>query len=277
MLRVHVHLSKRASGCHTKVVDASTSPLPLSPRRSYHPHYPSISMTNTKPHQRRARLTGVTKNIARRDKAEADTVTPRKDCAERKGNNVPLAVRRNQCLREPHCVLTKHAYAQARERQALQTVVDNGEQGVAAQRDLLDHREHILHSRVSVPQKLAPAFTPVSIKGATLDTIVFSNVKRDANAYSQPGHKDIRTGESYHRPLDTEKEEELAPPIFRDQWGTVFPNLSCFLLANWANTGDYRKTEAEVDRLVHEVILAPGFDPKELLLFDSAAFIRKRN
>lgn len=162
---------------------------------------------------------------------------------------------------------------QVRERQALQTVVNNGEREVTAQRDLLDHREHILHSGVSVPPKLAPAFAPVSIKGATRDTIVSSNAK----AYSQPGHKEIRTGESDHRPLETEKEEELAPPIFRDQWGTVFPNLSCFLLANWANTGDYRKTEAEVDRLVHEVILAPGFDPKELLLFDSAAFIRKRN
>lgn len=159
----------------------------------------------------------------------------------------------------------------------MQTVVDNGEQGVTAQRDLLDHREHILHSRVSVPPKLAPAFAPVSIKRATRDTIVSSNAKCDAKAYSQPGHKDIRTGESDHRPLETEKEEELAPPIFRDQWGTVFPNLSCFLLANWANTGDYRKTEAEVDRLVHEVILAPGFDREELLLFDSAAFIRKRN
>lgn len=170
-----------------------------------------------------------------------------------------------------------HTYVQVRERQALQTVVNNGEREVTAQRDLLDHREHILHSRVSVSTKLAPAFAPVSIKEATRDTIVSCNAKRNAKADSQPGHKDKQTGESYHRPLDTEKKEELAPPIFRDQWGTVFPNLSCFLLANWADTGDYRKTEAEVDRLVHEVILAPGFDPKELLLFDSAAFIRKRN
>lgn len=89
MLRVHVHLSKRASGCHTKVVDASTSPLPLSPRRSYHPHYPSISMTNMKTHQRRARCTGLTKNKTGRDTAEADT---RKDFW-RKGNRAPVAVR----------------------------------------------------------------------------------------------------------------------------------------------------------------------------------------
>lgn len=94
MLRVHVHLSKRASGCHTKIVDASTSPLPLSPRRShgYLPHYPSISMTNTKTHQRRARCTVLTRNKTGRDTAKADTVSPRKDC-EKKGNNVPLAVR----------------------------------------------------------------------------------------------------------------------------------------------------------------------------------------
>lgn len=58
-----------------------------------------------------------------------------------------------------------HMYTQVRERQALQTVVDNGEREVTAQRDLLYHREHILHSRVSVPPKLAPAFAPVSIKG----------------------------------------------------------------------------------------------------------------
>lgn len=170
-----------------------------------------------------------------------------------------------------------HMYTQVRERQALQTVVDNGEQGVTAQRDHLDHREHTLHNRAFVSPTSAPVFAPLSIKEATRDTIVFSNAKCDAKAYSQPGHKDIRTGESDHRPLETEKEEELAPPIFRDQWGTVFPNLSCFLLANWANTGDYRKTVAEVDRLVHEVILAPGFDREELLLFDSAAFIRKRH
>lgn len=64
MLRVHVHLSKRASGCHTKVVDASTSPLPLSPRRNHPPLSRNLndqhenspaSHSKHRPHQKQSR------------------------------------------------------------------------------------------------------------------------------------------------------------------------------------------------------------------------------
>ena len=49
-----------------------------------------------------------------------------------------------------------------------------------------------------------------------------------------------------------------------------FSNASTLLLLGWAHSGSNSKSNPEVNRLVHEVIQAPGFDPNDLKNFDAA-------
>jgi len=43
-----------------------------------------------------------------------------------------------------------------------------------------------------------------------------------------------------------------------------FPNMTIYRLINWMNSGSHRKSEAEVTRLVNDVLQAKDFDPKHL-------------
>ncbi|KAG2739001.1 hypothetical protein P692DRAFT_20704705, partial [Suillus brevipes Sb2] len=43
-----------------------------------------------------------------------------------------------------------------------------------------------------------------------------------------------------------------------------FPNMSIYRLMTWMNSGSHQKSEAEVTRLVKDVIQAEDFDPKDL-------------
>jgi hypothetical protein len=48
-----------------------------------------------------------------------------------------------------------------------------------------------------------------------------------------------------------------------------FENVSTLLLLGWAHSGTNSKSNPEVNRLVHDVIQAPGFDPNDLANFDA--------
>lgn len=58
-----------------------------------------------------------------------------------------------------------------------------------------------------------------------------------------------------------------APDIQPPPW--PLPNMSTWRLMQWALSGDFHKSDSEVNRLVRDVLQAPDFDKAELSEFDA--------
>ena len=75
--------------------------------------------------------------------------------------------------------------------------------------------------------------------------------------------EDLANYPLYNGPADDANEVIDHPP---PPW--PFEKMSKYLLMNWFHTGSTQKSEAEITWLAREVILAPGFQPKDLSGFN---------